>query len=361
MSHCSVLVVLDEEPAQTCLDDTLRPWHDCESAECTEHLRDVDITEQIIELWNSEIPVVRRANGAFEDPQSMEFYVDAAGRPLWSGNAGPPQRFVLPDDASLIRITRREWNEAQGKDLDDFAEANYAEEKTTDDRYFRRMNPNMKWDWWVLGGNFSGMLIPREGADTRTGEPGATGTYVHNADLPFRPDFIPGRDQLIRDRRSLDVQFGTGVDAVRKSDLNIEAMRQRAIALRSDAWSWCVQEASKRRLVGDPVALDQIRTNFGRAYARVNQMRLEQPLIDHQLSADLLPYVDIFQGSGIYLGPHAIADWIQAAPPFLTSSVVKDGSWHEAQDATGTWLHQFRTIFEQIPPDHWLAVVDCHL
>lgn len=368
MSHFSVLVGLNEEPTQTCLDDILRPWHDCESAECSEHLRDVDVTAQIIELWNSQVLVVRCANGAFEDPQSMEFYVDAAGRPVWSGDAGPAQRLVLPDGASLVWITRREWNEAQGKDLDDFAEACHAEERTPDDRYLRRMNPNMKWDWWILGGNFSGMLIPREGADTKTGEPGANGTtYVDNVDVPFRPDFMPGRDQLFGDRRrSLEVQFGTGVDAVRKGDLNIEAMRQRAIALRNDTWSRCIEAASTRRLVDDPVALDRIRTNFGRAHARLRQMQFGQPLIDSLLSdsdpygADLRPYRDIFLASGTYLGPLNIADWIEAAPPFLTSSIVKDGSWH-AGSAGETWQRQFPAIFEQIPPDHWLAIVDCHL
>jgi hypothetical protein len=368
MSHFSVLVVLDEEPTQTRLDETLRPWHDCESAECTEHLRDVDITAQIITRWNSEILVVRRANGSFEDPESMEFYVDAAGRPVWSGDAGPPRRFVLPDDASLLQITRREWNEAQGKELDDFAEDNFAEEKTPDDRYLRRMNPNVKWDWWILGGNFSEMLIPRELADTKTGEPGASGkTYFDNVDVEFRPDFLLSDTKRLGERRRpLAAPFGDGVDAVRKRDLNIEAMRQRAIALRSDTWSRCVQQASTRRLVSDPVALDQIRTNFGRAHARVNQMRLAQPLIDFQRSSsdlygkDLLPYGEIFLESGMYLGPHAIADWIQVAPPFLTSSVVIDGSWHEGS-AAETWQGEFRAIFEQIPPDHWLAIVDCHL
>jgi len=363
MSHSSVLVALKKEPTQACLDDILRPWHDCESAECSEHLRDVDITAQIIERWNSQVQVVRHANGAFEDPQSMEFYVDAAGRPLWSGDAGPPRRFVLPDGASLVWITRREWNEAQGKDLDDYAEACHAEEKTPDDRYLRRMNPDMKWDWWVLGGRFSGMLIPRAGADTRTGEPGVNGTtYV---------DSMLGHARLLRDRRrSLLVQFGTGVDAVRKSDLNIEAMRQREIALRSDTWSWCVEAASTHRLVDDPVALDRIRTDFGRAHARLKQMRFDQPLIDYlppapdPYGADLLPYRGIFLESGIYLGPRNITDWIEATPPFLTWSIVKDGSWHEVGagfEDEETWQRQFRGIFEQIPPDHWLAIVDCHL
>jgi hypothetical protein len=374
MSHFSALVAFKEEPTQTCLDDILRPWHDCESADCSEHVRDVDITAQIIERWNSQVLVVRRANGAFEDPQSMEFNVDAAGRPVWSGNAGPPRRLVLPEGASLVRITRREWNEAQRKDLDDFAEACHAEEKTPDGRYFRRMNPNTKWDWWSLGDNFSGMLIARAGADTRTGEPGANGTtYVDSVDVTFRPDFMPGHAQLLRDRRSsLAVQFGTGVDAVRKRDLDIEAMRRRAIALRSDTWSWCVEAASTRRLVDDPVALDRIRANFGKAHARLKQMSFDQPLIDHLLSdpdpygADLLPYGDIFLGSGIYLGPRNIADWIEATPPLLTSSIVKDGSWHavgagfEGADATETWQRQFQPMFEQIPRDHWLAIVDCH-
>jgi hypothetical protein len=375
MAHFSALVVLNEEPTQTSLDDILRPWHDCESAECSERLRDVDITAQITELWNSQVLAIRSANGQFEDPQSMEFYVDAAGRSVWSGDAGPPQRFVLPDGASLVWITRREWNEAQRKDLDDFAEACHAEEKTSDNRYLRRMNPDMKWDWWVLGGNFSGMLIPREKADTRTGEPGANGTtYVDNVDVPFRPDSMPRRDQLFRDRRrSLEVQFGDGVDAVRKSNLNIEAIRERAIALRSDTWSWCAEAASTRRLVDDPVALDRIRANFGRAYAWLNQTRFDQSLIDRlpsvsdQHGVDLRPYGDIFLRSGIYLGPHNIADWIEATPPFVASSIVKDGSWHtvdagfETQDATETWQRQFWAIFEQIPPDHWLAIVDCHL
>jgi hypothetical protein len=70
--------------------------------------------------------------------------------------------------------------------------------------------------------------------------------------------------------------------------------------------------------------------------------------------------------SDIYLGPHDIADWIEAAPALLTSSIVENGSWYAAarfgaQDATETWQQQFAAIFAQIPADQWLAVVDYHL
>jgi hypothetical protein len=217
MSHFSALIAVDKEPTQTVLDDLLRPWHDCESAGCSEHLRDVDITAQMLQLWNSRIQVVRSADGAFEDPQSLEFYVDAQGRPVWSGDAGPPTRFVLPGDARLVWITRREWHEAQRRNLDDFAEICHAEEKTPDGRYLRRLNPNMKWDWWSLGGRFKGMLIPREGAQTKTGEQGANGTtYLDGMGVMFRSEF-PEHAQLLRDRRrSLEAQFPTAVDAAQE-------------------------------------------------------------------------------------------------------------------------------------------------
>jgi hypothetical protein len=104
MSHFSVFVITDSKPSQEDLHKILLPWHEYECTGFEEYVQDIDVTDEIIEDHKKH----------------------GEGKPL-------NEEWALG------------WNGAELKD----------------GRYYRRTNVNRKWDWWQIGGRWTGMLIPR--------------------------------------------------------------------------------------------------------------------------------------------------------------------------------------------------------
>ncbi|EJU15135.1 hypothetical protein LH128_00090 [Sphingomonas sp. LH128] len=109
MSHFTVAVFTAEKPSDEQLTAILQPWHEYE---CTgiddEYVVDVDVTDEM------------RAD--------FEKYAD------------------------------------EGQTFEDFVPDWSSAEVLEDGRCIRRTNPNKKWDWWTVGGRWTGLLTLKQGA-----------------------------------------------------------------------------------------------------------------------------------------------------------------------------------------------------
>jgi hypothetical protein len=179
MSHFSVLVLGDNVEAQ------LAPYHEFE---CTgkndQYVQDVDITEEVRKLMTEPRGYGEQKDEPYDLNDALDYY----------GLADK----VVEDESSVDRDDEHKYGFAiilSGELI-----------KAVD-----RTNPNKKWDWYVLGGRYTGRLRLRPGAKGETGRPGlmtenASRGYVDQA-LKRDIDFDAMRDEREGEARATYRRF----------------------------------------------------------------------------------------------------------------------------------------------------------
>lgn len=163
MSHFSVMVVTDHKPTDTELGNILQPWHEYEYTGIDdEYVVDVDITEEAEHEWlEGTTRVLKMPNGTYESRYDDKFYTGEPEDEL--GKRTGRRAFVMPEGAEELKVTNLESAELLGQDLNaakDECIFSYYGCLKRDGRYFKKTNPNAKWDWWQVGGRWSGFLTP---------------------------------------------------------------------------------------------------------------------------------------------------------------------------------------------------------
>lgn len=282
MSHFTTLVIT-ETPEQ--VDAVLQPYHEYE---CTgiedEHVVFVDCHDEVVEAWNGS-----------EDYQKTY------------------------------------------KTIERFAADYYGYHEVVNGRIGRRTNPNAKWDWWQIGGRWSGFFKPKAGTVGVKGEAGLMGSQ---------------RDPM-------------GVDQARKKDIDFESMMKAAADNAAERYDeaakiidgrvWESWKACREKYAD----IDTARKNYN-----------EQPAI-----LDLREW----KGKGMegfFFEPDEFQqtrdEYIHKAKCNSIGSfaVIKDGKWYErgnmgwwgcVSDEKDTWEDDFIKILNEVPDDALLTMVDCHI
>lgn len=282
MSHFSVMVIGDDHEAQ------LQPYHEYE---CTglddQYVVDVDRTD--------------------------EARSEHAGS-LARGFPGMPEDF-----AAFV-----EWY--YGRPLN-------AEGKLVD-----RTNPNAKWDWWVVGGRWSGTLRLKPGCKGSVGEKGLMGSCSNKGDL--------------------------WVDQARKCDIDFAFMQDHAAGEAGARWD----KAFKARGGKDWMTWDQVRQRHEDiAKARGEYHGQDTLKAAKQADPDGLAWD---------------ADWcLQSREQYVQTArdnaisafaFVKDSQWFERGEMgwwgmvsdekdRQEWNGTFASMLESLPDDTLITVVDCHI
>jgi len=228
MSHFTVLVISPDELTHDRLKQLLQPFHEFEcTGQDDEYVVDVDQTEEAKSLYESHTtPMVRLADGGLVHRYDDRFYRDpepheaskiglgtGCGNGLaWSsrdwgdGRGYRAKVHHIPTDCVEVDVPTREV-----ESFADFIEGYYrrqcvqsgatpdltGEHKygyyTVDDhgnvlKIIDRTNPNKKWDWWTVGGRWSGIL----------GAPDIT--QIKNIPQPLKPTFAVLKDGVWRER-----------------------------------------------------------------------------------------------------------------------------------------------------------------
>lgn len=385
MSHFAVLVVTDERPTEEVLRPILQPWHEFE---CTgtddEYVRDVDVTEEARKEYAASTRLrFRDPKGKLHDPWKDRFYRDPTAEEtkqigVLAGTGG----------GNGLSWTSRDWGDGKGyrtkihecpsgwqevripaseaETFLAFVKGYYGTEALGQDAppslakkhkygYVRvngegevvavidRTNPHKKWDWWTVGGRYSGKL------------------------------------------RAIGV--AEPCDTCRVGDLDLDAMRGAVRVRHGEAWRQALARLAKRgigeararaewaacaRAIVETRAAWEARKDGSRFFDWIKTLAADHPV---RVAADSGVYDAVggyWDGIGIEEHDPDIDAWIREVPVLTTYALVRDGKWYASGDmgwwgmdtkhcSAEEWQRQVDRLLVELPADKYLAVVDCHI
>jgi len=306
MSHFTVLVIGDD------VDGQLAPFHEFE---CTgsndQYVVDEDVTEEIQARIDDK-----------EDPESIEEAL---------GHYGLEDKIV--DDESKVEKVGDECPHKYGYAIVKDGVLIKAVDRT---------NPNRKWDWYVVGGRWSGFLKLKEGA---------VGT---NGDRPWMD-------------RGKPAQAGV-CDSARKGAIDFDGMRQEAADRAGEAWDKAHELFADRAFRTWEEVRESCKNAEGQTdWDKAREVYNSQP-----------PVIDFSRHFGPFTAP---SKFLVSREQFMndahttavnTFAVLKGGEWFEKGEmgwwgmSTDNmtdieWAAKVGEMIASLSDDTLLTVVDCHI
>jgi hypothetical protein len=398
MSHYSVLVIGGD------VEEQLQPFHEFE---CTgtddEYVQEIDETEEAREKFaEDDTTCVRNPQGVIEDKWTAdgdcrpEFYRDPTPEETakngsmigsgfgngisytskdWGDGRGYRAKvYELPEGWTEVKVPTSERQtfaefcaDYYGHDIVEFGEEpdlggdhkygyTIVDEQGNVVKTIDRTNPNARWDWYSVGGRWNGFfklkplavgVLSNEASSFGFGE-------RHNP---------PGEDRA---------------DILMKGDIDVEGMRNEAGDKAADRWdrfhaiiaglpeptTWKqMQEKHQTGTTdedGEPVTdWEATRTEF-HAQPAVQALRnsKDRDAIWWEVDDYMIPREQMIQEARDY----AIG----------TFAIVKDGKWYEKgkmgwwaavhnEKDKNEWVRQCNELFDSLPDNTLLTVVDCHI
>lgn len=361
MSHFSVMVITKTQPSQEELGRILQPWHEYE---CTgvddEYVVDVDRTDEALEEFAKPQCVVVLADGRVASRWAEEFYTSEPEDKDWGRKT-----FVLPSGAREEEIPA-EQARAHGvgyATLKDCAEE-YFGGVVRNGRVYDRTNPNKKWDWWQLGGRYSGLFAPSYDPDK---DPANIETCWLCGGTGKRPDMVcengcngcKGTGKMVK----WPTQWKAVGSQVRRADLPLEALRTISELKAVKAWQkW------QKIVAGRPVPdWDRLRDTL--EIEKAHEAYNSNPVITELRKAGYDSWN--YDMANLLLTQEQVAAQARARA-VSTYAMVRAGKWYQRGEMgwfgmssdevdRGEWDAQFNKMLDELAPGDWLSVVDCHI
>jgi len=400
MSHFSTLIITNEMPTDEVIGVALAPFHEFEcTGDDNEYVQNVDKlpAARVAFEYATATLVVKRPDGSLssafnaEGEYKLEFLPFLRNRDL-----------ILPPGYEELRGL-------PAKDYETFAEWAHGEyglkviggdaapDLSEDHKYgwirvrggevveiVDRTNPSAKWDWWAVGGRYSGRLIP--GYDPESASANREACFLCQG-TGLRNDEIGNAQRVIEPSYTCNGCGGTGRsikfptkwrqhgNRARVGDLDLPWLKATRISERREM----VENMMHAGGFADVATLDDAR----RVYASLNKLWVELPeprprgaafnewLIDQPNGTMASAYKNADPWGDINpSGDQTISEWIDAAPALSAFAVVKDGEWYErgdmgwfgcVSDEKPDWANQFDNLFTSLQPNQWITFVDCHI
>lgn len=368
MSHYSVLVVGEDPEAQ------LAPYHEFE---CTgvadQYVIEIDKTEEARADYeaSTQTRLKRLSDGTLHDMFDKEgnwkpeFSKPEKKDPLFGWSPGRREKFVPPGYEEVEVPTRdvetfAEWvpeyygaNVCRLPDSPNFEEEHkYGYTLLSPEgevvKVVKRTNPNKKWDWYQLGGRWTGFLKLRPDASGALGEPGVGGRRVGGR----RVD-LGTADQCLK--RDVDVE-GMRDEARRKALVRYDRIESLTRGHKLLTWTECAEECG-----------EDGEENFEKTRERF----WNQPFVAALKKDRDLAWLERAEIDRYALGRVAWGEFA-ARYAIVTFAVVMDGKWYErgrmgwwgaVHDDSGKddWATRYTDLFDSLPDDALLSVYDCHI
>lgn len=402
MSHFSVLVVTSEPPTDEVLEKTLAPWHEFE---CTgrddQYVVEIDKTEEARAAFEKAKETrLRDTEGNLHD------LFDDQGN--WKPEFSRPDndRFrsgrkeFIPEGYEKIEIAASEvmsfgewaadyygWPMTAASSVDRADRHKYGhivvDEAGNVIRCIDRTNPNAKWDWWQVGGRYSGRLAagydPEKDPDNQeicflcagTGKRCDTaGNVQREIDPSYSCNGCSGKGISVKWPSSWKNVGNTA----RWGDLDISKLKASAEA---DRRAMVDEMRAKARL-----SAEDFEAGY-HAYKDAHQLWMELPeprprgaefhdWLKTQAHGELgAAYRDADMWGAVAPSEgQTIEEWIMSAPAVSAYAAIIDGKWCAhgemgwfgmSSDKSDDWPAQLQAIVERIPAEHYVAFVDCHI
>lgn len=380
MSHFTVLVIGDNPEEQ------LAPFHEFE---CTglddQYVIDMDETQEYRERYESETSTrCKDENGALHSPWDDIFYRDptpeeekrigigtgCGGGLSWTckdwkdGKGHRTKIHFMPEGFQEVEcktsdlmsftaycIDYYEITAVPAGETPDLTETHKYGYCLLDEggnvvRVVRRTNPNRKWDWYQLGGRWTGFFRLKEDA---AGEQGETALFTSPAKKGYADAALKADIDFARMRSEAEAEAAQKFDAVR-------SLIEPHLPLTS--WStirekYCPEHGEAELPGGIEAAREAYHAQPAvKALREVENFR--------------------FEGAEYYTGDRN--EFIRRAgtDSFMTFAVIKDGQWYERGEMGwwgvvlnekhgNEWVDEFVKLIEGLPEDTLLSVYDCHI
>lgn len=394
MSHFSVIVATEEYPTEQVLVRELQPFHEFE---CTgvddQYVRDIDETERVRADYEAATTSrLRDGGGGLHDPWDDRFYRDPTPKekekigPLagtgggnglswaskdWGDGLGYRTKVqFVPDGWEEVEVARKEvqsfaeyvgdWHgkeliphghqiDIRGEHQFGYAILDQAGEVV---KVVDRTNPDKKWDWWQVGGRYSGKFIPKA------------------AGKPNRATVISGGGQS----RYRVANPPVGVDVIRVGDLDRATMR----AIRINERRAFLDKTLTKCGIPHGEADELFRQKRD---AHAEWMTMEEPRPRGREYGDWchqsgFPLAGVLNakcwGSPDVPAGMTVAEWVNAAPCLTAFAFLMGGKWsengemgwwgavHNEKDQK-SWEAELQSLVDSVPEDWHLTVVDCHI
>ena len=371
MSHFTVLVIGDNPEEQ------LAPYHEFESTgeelgvvevDKTEYLREAWLADNVKRLVDTEGGLHESWDDAFwHEPTTEESVLIDLGK--FEGKTRDDYKhgkrtlvFRIPEGWEERTFPRSEVESFRDYANGYFSSAFIGENETPDYagsckygynrvnaageciQVIDRTNPNAKWDWYSLGGRWTGFFKLKKDAnldEVALGRPGAFNNQPKSG----------------------------WVDVARKRDIDFAGMREEYIKKELEKFDTVKEIIGDREVPSwEEIAKEHGEDNVDEA----RKAWWSNPVVEDLQKANLLPW----RGEIIedYCNFDRAAFIEQAGNKAIsTFAVLKDGKWYEKGEMgwwtivtndgmkEAEWYAQFAKLLDETPDDTWLSVYDCHI
>jgi hypothetical protein len=321
MSHFTVLVIGPDVEKQ------LQPYHEYE---CTgiedEYVVDVNKNDEVNEYLNRELFVgISKSSGETD----YQYYEDRANETL----------------VDFKKMTQLEYFILKGMSQEEIDQEimGYHGFHKEDGNWIRRTNPNAKWDWWVVGGRWSGFFKLKENKEGILGRRSLvdpSNPEENTADVAYKGDID---FDYLRDKAEQR--------AIKEIDLVLEAVKDTP-----EAESW---ESVRERIKN----IDDAR-NFYNNQERI--LAFKNMVKNHE---DVFGYFADYDDYN-YTREEFIKNERNRA--ITTYAYVKDSVWYGKGDmgwwgmsddkvTQEEWNEHFNQMIDSLPDDTPLTLVDAHI
>lgn len=394
MSHFSCIVVTPSKPSEKELGAILQPWHEYE---CTgvrdQYVVEVDMTDEVLEQFNKPQEVVVLPAYLHPDPVTGELVLGVSRvysrydnrfytkEPEIKGSSlldRGRKEFELPPGASIETMSAEEARKhgIGYATMAECAEEYFGADIEGDGKFFRLTNPNKKWDWWQVGGRWTGMLIPnyRPEEDPRNIKTcelcNGTGKRTDSIALEQNPGMTEvtcngcgGKGQRAEWPTNWVKVAG---DQMRLDEIPLITLRDEAERKALQRYDQAIEIIAGREI---PIWEKVVEKHF-KDYKQAREEFNDNQVIKDLREAKIL---DFFDGDTTeFTMPRERVASIHRASAICPFAYVYNGEWNErgemgwwacvsGEKDRATWAEQFSDMLDKLPGDYYLSVIDCHI
>lgn len=330
MSHFTVLVIGSNWKEQ------LHPYWELDLSQ-DDMKKDIraefqDRTDELLEEYNTKgTEKVIMPDGRMLFPWDEEFKVLTESKKGFKS-----YKTVIPEGLEKREVPFKELYPS----FDDFATEWHDYQKNDDGKYGYYCNPNAKWDWYSMGGRWSGFFrlkngFPREG---KLGDPG------------------------VFDNDPSEMGGGLRADQAKKGDIDFQGMREDHVKKCLEEYDEFHKIVNGREVPNWKKLSEEYKDDLDAAREIYNEDPVVKDLYDSKFFFDLEDYlVPRFE--------YAKRCQNEAITAY---ALVKDGIWYEKgqmgwwgissnEKDPNEWSAEFTKILDELPDDALLTIVDCHI
>lgn len=312
MSHFLLLLITDQKPTLHTVEDSLAPFHEFESTGVVnQYVESVDETEKIYHLYTK---VIEGSYSSFREFVDLNYHLPAI----------EPGQFV----------------DIYGKHMKGWYTVDYNGEVM---EVIRRTNPNYKWDWWEIGGRWSGYLTPRPGTKA----------------VNIQQSVLLG-NHFIEDK----------INIIQKKNVDFDAMREEARDKAERLWDK-VFPVIEPHIDDSHIPWKELESSF----SCISESRAAYYCQPAPVAiAEALKKDSSFRGVDVDEFVVGREEYIEKKVNGAISSfaTLKDGEWRERGNMRWfgyvenekdrcEWDKEFNSLIDSLSEDAWLTIIDCHI